>query len=187
MVASGDPPDVRGIRCRVDDLHLAFCCEKGSSDRTRAMARSVGEAMMDCSGRVTLGMCGRRHLMYGRHPRDSQPGQRISVIRRSVENCRRKMTESAWRRFARRRVANLAWSKFQVFRPVRQGKPRGSIARTRRVLTGKMVGSRRDVKARWVAQGPQDPDSKAGLVKTPRRASLRSSHLQVVFLSAPEK
>ena len=65
MDASGDPPDVRGKRSRADDLHLAFCCEKRSSDRTRAMARSVGEETMECSGCFTLGMRGRRHLHPG--------------------------------------------------------------------------------------------------------------------------
>ena len=47
-----------------------------------------------------------------------------------------------------------------------------------------MANGRKCVKARLVAKGPQDPDSREGLANTSGCVSLRSSHLQVVSLSA---
>ena len=61
------------------------------------------------------------------------------------------------------------------------------IAGTRWVLTWKSVEGRRTVKARLVARGFQDPDLAAGLVDTSSCVSHRSSHVQVISLSALRK
>ena len=58
---------------------------------------------------------------------------------------------------------------------------------TRWVLTWKDLEGKRTVKARLVARGFQDPDLAAGLVDTSSCVSLRSSHLQVISLSALKK
>ena len=55
---------------------------------------------------------------------------------------------------------------------------------TRCVLSWETAERKKCVKARLVAKGFQDPDSKNGLVETSGCVSLRSSHLQVIPLSA---
>ena len=74
--------------------------------------------------------------------------------------------------------------KFQVFSPIALGKVSKEVVDTRWVLTWKDVEGKRTVKARLVARGFQDPDLAAGLVDTSSCVSLRSSHLQVISLSA---
>ena len=61
------------------------------------------------------------------------------------------------------------------------------IADTRWDLTWNSGEGRRTEKARLVARGSQDPDLAAGLVDTSSCVSLRSSHLQVISLSALKK
>ena len=61
------------------------------------------------------------------------------------------------------------------------------MVETRWVLTWKDLEGRRTVKARLVARGFQDPDLAEGLVDTSSCVSLRSSHLQVISLSALKK
>ena len=80
-----------------------------------------------------------------------------------------------------------AWGKFQVFSPVPFGTVTKDVVDTRWVLTWKDLEGKRTVKARLVARGFQDPDLAAGLVDTSSRVSVRSSHLQVISLSALKK
>ena len=77
-----------------------------------------------------------------------------------------------------------AWCKFKVFSPVPWRDVAKDMVDTRWVLTWKLVDGKRTVKARLVARGFQDPDLAAGLVDTSSCVSLRSSHLQVISLSA---
>ena len=80
-----------------------------------------------------------------------------------------------------------ASSKFQVFSPVLWKHVNKDIVDTRWVLTWKSVDGRRAVKARLAARGFQDPVLAAGLVDTSSCVSLRSSHIQVISLSARKK
>ena len=80
-----------------------------------------------------------------------------------------------------------AWGKFQVFSPVLSGKVTKDVVDTRWVLTWKDLEGKRTVKARLVARGFQDPDLVEGLVDASSCVSLRSSHLQVISLSALKK
>ena len=77
-----------------------------------------------------------------------------------------------------------AWAKFQVYSPVPEKKVNKSVVDTRWVLTWKDIDGCRAVKARLVARGFQDPDLAEGLVDTSSCVALRSSHLQVISLSA---
>ena len=61
------------------------------------------------------------------------------------------------------------------------------VVETRWVLTWKDLEGKRTVKARLVARGFQDPDLAAVLADTSSCVSLRSSHLQVISLSALKK
>ena len=80
-----------------------------------------------------------------------------------------------------------AWFKFQVSSPVPQKSATRGVVETRWVLTWKDLDGKRTVKARLVARGFQDPDLAEGLVDTSSCVSLRSSHLQVISLSALKK
>ena len=77
-----------------------------------------------------------------------------------------------------------AWEKFEAFLPLHECKVQKQMADTRWVLTWEMVEGEICVKARLAAKGFQDPDLKDGLVETSGCVSLRSSHLQVISLSA---
>ena len=77
--------------------------------------------------------------------------------------------------------------KFQVCPPVPQKSATKGAVETRWVLTWKDLDGKRTVKARLVARGFQDPDLAEGLVDTSSCVSLRSSHLQVISLSALKK
>ena len=80
-----------------------------------------------------------------------------------------------------------AWRKFQVSPPVPQKSVTKEVVETRWVLTWKDLEGKRTVKARLVARGFQGPDLADGLVDTSSCVSLRSSHLQVISLSALKK
>ena len=80
-----------------------------------------------------------------------------------------------------------AWCKFEVFLPVEGGAPSKAAANCQRVLARRMVGGKRDAKARLAAKGRQGPDLKAGLAETSACVSLRSSHLRVASMSALRK
>ena len=80
-----------------------------------------------------------------------------------------------------------AWCKFQVFSSVPQTTVTKDVVETRWVLTWKDLEGERTVKARLVARGFQDPDLADGLVDPSCRVGLRSSHLQVIFLSCLKK
>ena len=80
-----------------------------------------------------------------------------------------------------------AWKQFNVFSSVDDGSVTKKIIDSRWVLTWKMVDGVKKVKARLVAKGFQDPDLTEGLVDTSGCVSLRSSHLQVISLSALQK
>ena len=80
-----------------------------------------------------------------------------------------------------------AWCKFQAFSPVLWRNAAKDIVDTRWVLTWKSLEGKRAEKARLAARGFQDPDLAAGLVDTSSCLSLRSSHLQVISLSALKK
>ena len=77
--------------------------------------------------------------------------------------------------------------KFKVFSSVKESDISKAVIDSRWVLTWKMVDGIKKVKARLVAKGFQDPDLTEGLVDTSGCVSLRSSHLQVVSLSALNK
>ena len=79
------------------------------------------------------------------------------------------------------------WCKFQAFSPVPSTKVTKDAVETRWVLTWKALEGKRTVKARLVARGLQDPDLAEGLVDTSSCVSIRSSHLQVISLSALKK
>ena len=79
-----------------------------------------------------------------------------------------------------------AWCKFQVFSPVPQTTVTKDGVETRWVPTWKDLDGKRTVKARLAARGFQDPDLADGLADTPSCVSPRSSHLQVISLSALE-
>ena len=78
----------------------------------------------------------------------------------------------------------LAWNTFKVFNPVMATEVNKKVVDTRWVLTWKMVEGKQCIKARLAAKGFQDPDLQEGLVDTSGCVSLRSSHLQVISLSA---
>ena len=59
-----------------------------------------------------------------------------------------------------------AWWQFKVSEPVRIAEPSGTIVGTRWVITWKTVEGKRDVGARFVTMGHQDPKLKTGLVET---------------------
>ena len=80
-----------------------------------------------------------------------------------------------------------AWCKFQVFSPVPQTKVTKDVVETRWVLTWKALEGKRTLKARLVSRGFKDPDLAEGLADTSSCVSLRSSHLQVISLSALKK
>ena len=80
-----------------------------------------------------------------------------------------------------------AWCKFQVFSPVLGTRVTKDVVETRRVPTWKDLDGKRAAKDRWVARGFQGPDLAEGLVDTSSCVSLRSSHLQVISLSAQKK
>ena len=61
-----------------------------------------------------------------------------------------------------------AWRKFAAFEQARQGAPSGATGDSRRVPTWKTLGGRAGVKALFVAEGFQDPDSDEGVVGKPR-------------------
>merc|ERR1712131_293647 len=75
----------------------------------------------------------------------------------------------------------------KVFNPVLETAVNKKIADTSWALTWKMVEGQLRIKARLVAKGFQDPDLQEGLVDTSGCVSLRSSHLQVISLSALKK
>ena len=77
-----------------------------------------------------------------------------------------------------------AWRKIDVFPPDAACKVQKQIAQTRRVLTWEMAEGEKRVKAQLVAKRSQNPDLKEGLADTSGCLSLRSSHLQVIPLSA---
>ena len=77
-----------------------------------------------------------------------------------------------------------AWGKFKVPPPASSSSLSKDTVDTRWVLTWKLVDGQETVKARLVAKGLQDPDLQEGLVDTSGCVSLRSSHLQVISLSA---
>lgn len=64
--------------------------------------------------------------------------------------------------------------KFKVLKPASEGDPSKAIAHTRRALTWKMVENKKDVKARLVANGYQDPDLTNGFAETSGSGSLRA-------------
>ena len=78
-------------------------------------------------------------------------------------------------------------SEFDVFSPREARKVQEQIVQTRWVLTRKMVGGKKCVRARLVAESFQDPELKEGLVDTSGCVSLRSSHLREVSLSAIQR
>ena len=80
-----------------------------------------------------------------------------------------------------------AWEKFDVFSPNKDGEVQKQIVQTRWVLTWKVADGKKCVKAHLVAKGFQDPDLTGGLADTSGCVTLRSSHLQVVSLSAMRK
>ena len=80
-----------------------------------------------------------------------------------------------------------AWAKFKVFSSVGEGAISKKAIDSRWALTWKMGNGAKKVKARLVAKGFQDPDLTEGLVDTSGCVSLRSSHLQVISLSALQK
>ena len=80
-----------------------------------------------------------------------------------------------------------AWGKFKVFSPVKSNSLSKKSVDSHWVLTWKMVEGLKTVKARVVAKGFQDPDLQEGLVDTSGCVRLRSSHLQVISLSALKK
>ena len=80
-----------------------------------------------------------------------------------------------------------AWEKFDVFSPHEARNVQRQIAHARCVLTWGMADGKKRGEARVVAEGFQGPDLKGGLADTSGCVSLRSSHLQVVSLSAIRK
>ena len=66
-----------------------------------------------------------------------------------------------------------AWKTFDVCEPRKQQNVSEQIAQTRWVITWKMVDGRRNVKARLVATGHQDPDRLEGIAETSGRVSLK--------------
>ena len=85
---------------------------------------------------------------------------------------------------ARKQRKLAAWGEFDDISPQNACHVQKQIIQSRWVLTRTMVEGKKCVKARLVAEGFQDPDQKEGLVDTSGCVSLRSSHLQVVSLSA---
>ena len=79
------------------------------------------------------------------------------------------------------------WNQIDVFEPRKNDNVSRQNAPTRRILTWMMVGGRKSIKARLVAKGYQDPHLRGGIVDTPGRVSIRSSHLQMISLRAIEK
>ena len=77
-----------------------------------------------------------------------------------------------------------AWKKFDVNTRRSARSVSKKIAETRRVLTRKAVDEKRPVKARLVAKGSQGPCLQEGFAGTSGCVSPRSSHLQVISLSA---
>ena len=80
-----------------------------------------------------------------------------------------------------------AWCKFQVSSPVPRTTVTKDVVETRWVLLWKALEGKRTVQARLVARGFQDPDLAEGLADTSSCVSPRSSHLQVISLSALKK
>ena len=77
-----------------------------------------------------------------------------------------------------------AWGKFEVVAPRTACHSQQQIIQTRWAITWNMADGGKCAKARLVAKGFLDPGLREGLVDTSGCLSLRSSHLQVVSLSA---
>ena len=156
MDTSGNSPEARETRCRVDDFHLTFFAD---TEIVNGRAQWWDPRMND--GCIASGTRGRRYLLL-------------------VESRRQMMSGRVWRRFARRRIASWARgasSKFsgQCIRGLSRGLP------------WKLVGGKRNAKARLPAKGNQGPDSKDSVVGKSGRVSLRSSHPQAISLCAQKK
>ena len=76
------------------------------------------------------------------------------------------------------------WSQFKDYNPMEPGKCGEEVVGTRWVLTWRVAGGVKTVKACLAAKGYQDPDLKDGLVETPGCVSLRSPNLEVISLAA---
>ena len=75
----------------------------------------------------------------------------------------------------------------KLFSVVKLGTQTKDVADTRSALTWKAAEGRKTVKARSVAPGGPDPDLRDGNVDIAGCASRRSSHLQLISLSAVKK
>ena len=80
-----------------------------------------------------------------------------------------------------------AWKKSDAYTKRNEMNTSKQIAQTRWVLSWKMVARVERAMARPAAKGFQGPELKAGLVDVSGCVSLRSSHLQVVPISALQK
>ena len=79
------------------------------------------------------------------------------------------------------------WGEFDVYAQRDARHVPKKAAQTRRVLTWEMADGKECVKARLVATGFRDPDLREGIVDTSGCVCPRSSHLQVISISAIKK